>query len=167
MVRSRRHARMRRPPPPLHDHEAHFAGDARHGGLHPLARFGVGDGGSGSRQQRLRRRFRAAGCRASSQRARRRGAHRVLTGGRPAAGHLRTGAGIFRGVQCTLPRSGDSHHFVFYELYHDEAALDAHRAAPRFAIWFATANRHVVPGSWGGQVNVMAHPLQHHSKERA
>ena len=47
----------------------------------------------------------------------------------------------------------DDHHFVFYELYADEPAIAAHRAAPHFADWRATADRCVVPGS---QVNTLA-----------
>lgn len=59
---------------------------------------------------------------------------------------------------------GDSHHFVFYELYRDEAALDAHRAAPHFAAWRAAADQHVVPGS---QVNLVARRTLHHREEDA
>jgi len=55
----------------------------------------------------------------------------------------------------------DDHHFVFYERYTNEAALDAHRAAPHFATWRAAANRLVVPGS---QVNVIASLLTHQSE---
>lgn len=47
----------------------------------------------------------------------------------------------------------DPHHFVFYEIYRDEAALDAHRAAPHFAQWREAVARTVVPGS---QVNTVA-----------
>ena len=46
----------------------------------------------------------------------------------------------------------DDHHFVFYELYADEDAVAAHRAAPHFAAWRAAADRCVVPGS---QVNTL------------
>ena len=55
----------------------------------------------------------------------------------------------------------DDHRFVFYELYVDAAALDAHRSAPHFATWRTAADQHVVPGS---QVNVIAHQLIHHSE---
>ena len=55
----------------------------------------------------------------------------------------------------------DDHRFVFYELYADDAALDAHRAAPHFATWRVAAGEHVEPGS---QVNVIAHQLIHHSE---
>lgn len=33
----------------------------------------------------------------------------------------------------------DENVYIFYEIYKDEAALDAHRAAPHFAIWSAAA----------------------------
>lgn len=56
--------------------------------------------------------------------------------------------------------ASDDHHFVFYELYVDEAALNAHRGAPHFAVWRAAASEHVVPGS---QVNVIANRLLHHA----
>jgi quinol monooxygenase YgiN len=53
----------------------------------------------------------------------------------------------------------DDHHFVFYELYADQAALDAHRAAPHFAVWRRAAGEHVVPDS---QVNTITEQLVHH-----
>ena len=53
----------------------------------------------------------------------------------------------------------DDHHFVFYELYADEAAVVAHRAAPHFAVWRAAADRCVVPGS---QLNTLARQRIHH-----
>lgn len=53
----------------------------------------------------------------------------------------------------------DPHHFHFYELYADEDALAAHRAAPHFKQWRSAANRFVVPGS---QVNTIAELLYHH-----
>ena len=37
----------------------------------------------------------------------------------------------------------DDHRFVFYELYADQAAIEAHRAAPHFAVWRAAAAEHV------------------------
>ena len=55
--------------------------------------------------------------------------------------------------------TADDHHFTFYELYTDQAALDAHRAAPHFAVWRRAAAEHVVPGS---QVNTVAERLIHH-----
>ena len=54
----------------------------------------------------------------------------------------------------------DPHHFVFYELYDDEAAIDAHRAAPHFAKWREAADRCVVKGS---QVNTLCTQLFHHA----
>ena len=55
----------------------------------------------------------------------------------------------------------DDHHFVFYELYADEGAVAAHRAAPHFAQWRETADRCVVPGS---QVNTLATQRFHHAQ---
>lgn len=52
------------------------------------------------------------------------------------------------------------HHFMFYELYEDEAAIEAHRAAPHFAIWRQAADRCVVKGS---QVNTLCTQLFHHA----
>jgi quinol monooxygenase YgiN len=52
----------------------------------------------------------------------------------------------------------DDHHFVFYEVYVDEEAVAAHRAAPHFATWRAAADEHVVPGS---QVNVLSRRRAH------
>jgi quinol monooxygenase YgiN len=54
----------------------------------------------------------------------------------------------------------DDHHFLFYELYTDQAAVDAHRAAPHFAAWRRAADRCVVPGS---QVNTFATQRFHHA----
>ena len=56
----------------------------------------------------------------------------------------------------------DDHHFVFYELYTDQSALDAHRAAPHFAAWRQAAAEHVVPGS---QVNTITEQLLLHRGE--
>jgi acyl-CoA reductase-like NAD-dependent aldehyde dehydrogenase/quinol monooxygenase YgiN len=56
--------------------------------------------------------------------------------------------------------TADDHHFVFYELYADRAAIEAHRAAPHFALWRQAAAEHVVPGS---QVNTITEQLLHHS----
>ena len=49
--------------------------------------------------------------------------------------------------------------FVFYELYENEAAIDAHRAAPHFAKWREAADACVVKGS---QVNTLCTQLFHH-----
>lgn len=54
----------------------------------------------------------------------------------------------------------DDHHFFFYELYADEAAVAAHRAAPHFTAWREAAERYLVPGS---QVNCLADQLFHHA----
>ena len=54
----------------------------------------------------------------------------------------------------------DPLHFIFYELYLDEAAVEAHRAAPHFADWRKAAAGCVVPGS---QVNTLCNQKFHHS----
>lgn len=51
-------------------------------------------------------------------------------------------------------------HFMFYELYDDEAAIEAHRKAPHFAKWREAADVCVVKGS---QVNTFCHQLFHHA----
>jgi quinol monooxygenase YgiN len=56
----------------------------------------------------------------------------------------------------------DDHHFTLYELYADEAAVEAHRAASHFKVWREAVAEHVVPGS---QVNTLARRLFHHSPE--
>ncbi len=56
----------------------------------------------------------------------------------------------------------DDHHFTLYELYADEAAVEAHRAAPHFKVWREAVAEHVVPGS---QVNILARRLFHHSPD--
>ncbi|TPG16950.1 putative quinol monooxygenase [Pedococcus bigeumensis] len=56
----------------------------------------------------------------------------------------------------------DDHHFVLYELYADDDAVAAHRAAPHFADWRAAVARCVVPGS---QVNTLAVQRFHHGGE--
>lgn len=53
----------------------------------------------------------------------------------------------------------DDHHFIFHEVYEDDAAVAAHRAAPHFAAWRAAAGEHVEPGT---QVNILADRLFHH-----
>ena len=60
-------------------------------------------------------------------------------------------------VVCDLD---DDHHFVFHELYDDEAAVEAHRAAPHFKVWREAAAKYVVPGS---QVNTLSRRLFHHA----
>lgn len=51
-------------------------------------------------------------------------------------------------------------HFVFYELYEDEAAIEAHRKAPHFAKWREAADACVVKGS---QVNTLCRQRFHHA----
>lgn len=51
-------------------------------------------------------------------------------------------------------------HFMFYELYDDDAAIEAHRKAPHFAKWREVADVCVVKGS---QVNTFCHQLFHHA----
>jgi len=58
----------------------------------------------------------------------------------------------------------DDHRFVFYELYADEEAVAAHRAAPHFAQWRTAADRCVVPGS---QVNTLGTQRFHHTGDRS
>ncbi|MFC5264043.1 putative quinol monooxygenase [Kribbella qitaiheensis] len=58
----------------------------------------------------------------------------------------------------------DDHHFLLHETYTDDAAVDAHRAAPHFKVWRAAVAEHVVPGS---QVNTLARRLFHHHSPEA
>jgi quinol monooxygenase YgiN len=67
-----------------------------------------------------------------------------------------TGCRYFDVLQDTK----DPLHFHFYELYDDEATIDAHRAAPHFARWREAAGVCVVPGS---QVNTISKQLMHHA----
>jgi quinol monooxygenase YgiN len=39
-----------------------------------------------------------------------------------------------------LQDASDENVYYFYEVYKDEAALDAHRAAPHYAVWRAAAD---------------------------
>ena len=55
----------------------------------------------------------------------------------------------------------DPLHFMFYELYDDEAALAAHRAAPHFADWRRAADECVEPGT---QSNTRAVVLISHTE---
>lgn len=64
-----------------------------------------------------------------------------------------------RYFDVTQDRS-DPTHFIFYELYDDEAAIKAHRNAPHFAKWREAASVCVVPGS---QVNTFCRQLFHHA----
>lgn len=53
----------------------------------------------------------------------------------------------------------DELHFSFFELYADQAALDAHRCAPHFYVWREAVAQHVVPGS---QKNMVGTRMLHH-----
>lgn len=55
--------------------------------------------------------------------------------------------------------AADPTNFVFYELYKDKVAIDAHRAAPHFAAWRAVAEACVIEGS---QVNTFCNRLFHY-----
>ncbi len=50
----------------------------------------------------------------------------------------------------------DPDRFVFYEVYRDDAALDAHRATPHFRVWQQAAERTLVPGSRAATVGRLA-----------
>lgn len=54
----------------------------------------------------------------------------------------------------------DDHRFFFHEVYIDDDAVSAHRAAPHFTTWRAAADLYVEPGT---QVNVLADRLFHYS----
>ncbi|MET0383907.1 MAG: putative quinol monooxygenase [Burkholderiaceae bacterium] len=56
--------------------------------------------------------------------------------------------------------TADPTRFAFYELYDDEAAIDAHRRTPHFAAWRKAADVCVVEGS---QVNTVCRRLFHHA----
>lgn len=53
-------------------------------------------------------------------------------------------------------------HFIFYELYEDDAAIAAHKAMPHFSKWREAADVCVVKES---QINTFCNQLFHHSKE--
>jgi quinol monooxygenase YgiN len=79
-----------------------------------------------------------------------------------AEASVRDEPGCLRFDVCSV--EGHQNRFVFYELYTDAAAFDAHRAAPHFADWRATADRVLVPGS---QVNTRGTVLHSHSTEES
>jgi len=58
----------------------------------------------------------------------------------------------------------DDHHFVFYELYDDRAAVDAHRTAPHYPVWRQAVAEHVMPGSL---VVTLTEQLLHHSEKKS
>jgi quinol monooxygenase YgiN len=43
-----------------------------------------------------------------------------------------------------LQAADDPHHYFFYEVYRDEAALAAHRAAPHYQVWAAAVQAGVL-----------------------
>jgi len=43
-----------------------------------------------------------------------------------------------------LHDKNDPHHFFFYEVYRDEAAIEAHRAAPHYQVWAAAVQAGVL-----------------------
>ena len=51
----------------------------------------------------------------------------------------------------------DSNHFLLYEIYEDEAAFEAHRAAPHFPRWREAAA--VCLREHGGQTNTYCTPV--------
>lgn len=62
-------------------------------------------------------------------------------------------------VVCDLE---DDHHFWFYEMYEDEAALTAHRETPHFPAWLAATTEHEVEGSRSAKPGTR---VIHHSSE--
>ena len=51
-------------------------------------------------------------------------------------------------------------HFIFYELYDDEAAIEAHRRTAHFVKWRKVADHCIVEGS---QMNTTCRQLLHYS----
>ena len=43
-----------------------------------------------------------------------------------------------------LQDKSDQHHYFFYEVYRDEAAVEAHRAAPHYQVWAAAVQAGVL-----------------------
>ena len=68
--------------------------------------------------------------------------------------------GCLRFDVCAV--EGDPHRFVLYEVYADDGAFEAHRAAPHFAVWREVAGRVVAT-----QVNTRATLVASHSAEGA
>ena len=56
-----------------------------------------------------------------------------------------------------LQDSQDANHFFFYEVYRDQAALDAHRAAPHFQRWSA-ASQEVLAQTPGRELSTVLFP---------
>ena len=59
-----------------------------------------------------------------------------------AEASVRDEPGCLRFDVCSV--EGDENRFVFYELYADAAAFEAHRAAPHFRTWREAAARTVL-----------------------
>ena len=79
-----------------------------------------------------------------------------------AEASVRDEPGCLRFDVCEL--EGDEDRFVFYELYVDAAAFQAHRASPHFQQWRTVAAEVVVPGS---QVNTPGTLVTSHAAERS
>lgn len=79
-----------------------------------------------------------------------------------AEASVRHEPGCLRFDVCAV--DGDEDRFVFYELYEDAAAFQAHRASPHFQQWRTVATEVVVPGS---QVNTPGTLVTSHAAERS
>jgi len=77
-----------------------------------------------------------------------------------AEASVRDEPGCLRFDVCSV--AADENRFVFYELYTDAAAFEAHRAAPHFTDWRAAAELTLVHGS---QVNTPGSVLVTHVTE--
>jgi quinol monooxygenase YgiN len=75
-----------------------------------------------------------------------------------AEASVRDEPGCLRFDVCSV--EGDENRFLFYELYADAAAFEAHRAAPHFRTWREAAARTVV-----SQVNTRGALVVSHSEE--
>ncbi|GAB4081096.1 antibiotic biosynthesis monooxygenase [Modestobacter muralis] len=79
-----------------------------------------------------------------------------------AEASVRDEPGCLRFDVCEM--EGDEDRFVFYELYTDAAAFQAHRDSPHFRRWRAVAEQTVVPGS---QVNTAGNLVTSHAAEQS
>jgi quinol monooxygenase YgiN len=77
-----------------------------------------------------------------------------------AEASVRDEPGCLRFDVCSV--EGDDDRFVFYELYTDAEAFEAHRAARHFLAWREVANRTLI-----SQVNTRGTVLVSHSDEVA
>ncbi|HEX2072308.1 MAG TPA: putative quinol monooxygenase [Geodermatophilus sp.] len=75
---------------------------------------------------------------------------------------VRDEPGCLRFDVCSV--EADPNRFLFYELYVDAAAFEAHRAAAHFTAWREAAERTLVPGS---QVNTRGALLHSHTSEES